>query len=573
MRLKDLKTRTKLALSFAVVLAACISIAAIGIYNVVAINRGHQILERIEETEIQLSQARLYTRTFLHLRDKQYYALSTDYVDKAIMGVDDLISKNAGDADIELIEKYGKGISSYKSLMVENSLAMEKQNQSIEIRVTMAKDIEAMVAAHGLPVNHPIQYYYMLTRLAGVQMFAYHKSDYYENAKKYIDKAIKESTKGGYADLTRLLKDYQEAQETFYEAFLHMETIEAKLLDLGKSVNQTALEIRENKKASTELAQRSTISFMLVFTLIAVVLSSAAVYLLSRYLTTMIGRGAALAKTYAKGNLVFGVRSEDLTLKDEIGDLVRSMVDMANKMKEVIGDVLNSAESVANSSTQISSTSQQLSEGASEQASSVEEVSSAMEEMRSNVDQNAENSHATEKIAVRSTSDLGVVVEKAQESFEATRIIAEKITIINDIAVQTNILALNAAVEAARAGEHGRGFAVVATEVRKLAEKSKTAADEIVSLAKTNLQSTEETGAQLLSIKPEIEKTTYLVQEIALSSKEQSNGAAQINNALQQLTVVTQKNAAASEELAASAEEMSLQAVRLKESVSYFNVG
>jgi methyl-accepting chemotaxis protein len=213
-----------------------------------------------------------------------------------------------------------------------------------------------------------------------------------------------------------------------------------------------------------------------------------------------------------------------------------------------------------------------MSQGASEQASSVEEVSSTMEQIAANVEQNTENAQQTEKISISAQMGISEVSEGANKAVEASRVIAQKIQIINDIAFQTNILALNAAVEAARAGEHGKGFAVVAAEVRKLAERSKVAADEIVGLTQNSLELAEGAGSKMAEILPDIEKTTKLVQEIAAASLEQNNGAGQVNSAVQQLNSVTQQNAAASEELATNAEELASQAQQLKDLVSYFKV-
>ena len=178
----------------------------------------------------------------------------------------------------------------------------------------------------------------------------------------------------------------------------------------------------------------------------------------------------------------------------------------------------------------------------------------------------------TEKISVSSSQGMNNVATAAQESLVSVREITEKINIINDIAFQTNILALNAAVEAARAGEYGKGFAVVAAEVRKLAERSKIASDEIVTLSQKSRNVTEESGELVEKILPEIEKTSKLVQEIAAASQEQNSGADQVNSAIQQLNQVTQQNAAASEEMATSSEELSGQATQLKELISFFKV-
>ena len=155
---------------------------------------------------------------------------------------------------------------------------------------------------------------------------------------------------------------------------------------------------------------------------------------------------------------------------------------------------------------------------------------------------------------------------------QAMKQIADKIGIIDDIAYQTNLLALNAAIEAARAGDHGKGFAVVAAEVRKLAERSQVAAQEIGGVASNSVQLAEQAGALLDQIVPNIQKTSDLVQEITAASQEQTTGAAQINIAMGQMNQITQQNASASEELAATAEEMNAQASQLQELIGYFRL-
>jgi methyl-accepting chemotaxis protein len=186
--------------------------------------------------------------------------------------------------------------------------------------------------------------------------------------------------------------------------------------------------------------------------------------------------------------------------------------------------------------------------------------------------QNTENSQQTEKIALKASEGISKVARASEQTLTFMHEIADKVSIIGEIARQTNILALNAAVEAARAGENGKGFAVVASEVRKLAERSQSAAVEIDNLAKNSVRATEDSVRLLEEIAPDIDKTSKLVQEISAASLEQNSGADQVNNAIQQLNHVTQQNAAASEEMATSSEELESQAQQLMEMISVFKV-
>jgi methyl-accepting chemotaxis protein len=277
-----------------------------------------------------------------------------------------------------------------------------------------------------------------------------------------------------------------------------------------------------------------------------------------------------LAETVASGNLV---RAKEMALSEQrSGELDLALKNMVTKLEEIVQSIRDGSESIASASQQVSSSSQELSNGASEQASSIEEVSSSMEEMVANIEQNTDNAYQTEKISLAGVDSITKIGEIARQSLISVKEISEKITIINDIAFQTNILALNAAVEAARAGEHGKGFAVVASEVRKLAEKSKIAADDIDNLSRSSLQDTELSQKSIEEIIPQIKKTAQLVQEIAAASSEQKSGTDQVNNALQQLNQVTQQNASSSEELATSAEEMASQAEQLNEIISFFQL-
>lgn len=303
---------------------------------------------------------------------------------------------------------------------------------------------------------------------------------------------------------------------------------------------------------------------------VAIALLTAAFYYVSKTTRAPLNYMISKIQELGGGELDVDIKEEILVKKSEIGDLGTSTSSTIVKLREVVSGVGSILNSINSASHQLSSSSQQLAQGANEQASSVEEVTATVEEMSASIAQNTENAQQTEKISKLALSGIRDVVAHSEKTTIANKTIADKIQIINDIAFQTNILALNAAVEAARAGEHGKGFAVVAAEVRKLAERSKVAAEEIVTLANQGYQLSGEAKNKLEETMPNIEKTTQLVQEIAASSMEQSNGANQINSAIQGLNNVTQQNASSSEELASNAEEMTAQTQSAADLISFF---
>lgn len=265
-------------------------------------------------------------------------------------------------------------------------------------------------------------------------------------------------------------------------------------------------------------------------------------------------------------------QSIEVKTRDEIGTLFGSIKIMVEKLKEVVGDVKNAANNVAAGSQQVNVSADQMAEGANKQAVSAEEASSAVEEMTATIGQNADNAAQTESIARKSAHDAEDSGAAIAEGVKAMKAIAQKISIVEELARQTNLLALNAAIEAARAGEHGKGFAVVAAEVRKLAERSQTAAAEISTLSNTSVEVAERASLMLTKLLPDIRKTSELVQEITASSKEQSTGAAQIHVSIQQLNDVIQNAATTAEELATVAGGLSSEADQLLKSVKFFKV-
>jgi methyl-accepting chemotaxis protein len=285
-------------------------------------------------------------------------------------------------------------------------------------------------------------------------------------------------------------------------------------------------------------------------------------------LVTAMNEITSAADEIANGNLTVDIRERSAQDK-----LMQALASMVSGLTQTVSDIRTIAGEVSSASQSISTASIQVSKGASAQAAAAEEASSSMEEMVSNIKQNADNAQQTDKIANKSAKDALESGKSVLEAVAAMKEIANKISIIEEIARQTNLLALNAAIEAARAGEHGKGFAVVAAEVRKLAERSQKAAGEINQLSATTLKVSEKSGEMLDKLVPDIQRTAELVQEISSASKEQDTGAEQINKALQQLEQVIQQNASASEEMASTTEELTGQSEQLVSALSFFHTG
>ncbi len=380
--------------------------------------------------------------------------------------------------------------------------------------------------------------------------------EYRDVNKKVIDLAGKE-------DLAEKKESVALAQTMGREK---VDTVDSLLTELVRLKEENGKQAYDD---SDVLYAQSRI-FMLSAILAAVLLGVGLGFAISRIISKPITECVRVSNLLAEGDLDVRIES---TSKDETGQLMTAMQNMVSRLREIVIDVRSAANNVAAGSEELSATAEQMSQGAAEQAASAEEVSSSMEQMGSNIKQNADNALQTDRIAVKSAEDAKVGGKSVGETVAAMKEIAGKISIIEEIARQTNLLALNAAIEAARAGEHGKGFAVVASEVRKLAERSQTAAAEISKLSVSSVDVAERAGEMLERIVPDIQKTADLVQGISSACNEQSSGVDQINKALEQLDQVIQQNSSASEEMASTAEELQSQAVQLQNVIAFFRVG
>ena len=327
--------------------------------------------------------------------------------------------------------------------------------------------------------------------------------------------------------------------------------------------------VEEIDTSSEKIKKRANI-IMLVFMFILLVFLVSIVVLILRSILRSINTANNAIQKLSEGDLNFEI---EITSNDEIGEMLKNLKTMTSKLRSTVEGIMSGSEQIASASEESSSSSQEMSEGVNEQASSIEEVSATMEEMTANMQQSTSNAQQTEVIAHKASLDIKLSSKAVIDTVESMKIITDKITLISDIAKQTNILALNAAVEAARAGANGKGFAVVAAEVKNLAERSAKVAEEIDEVSAKSVLVAKNAGKMLVNIVPDIEKTAVLVAEITSAIAEQSASSEQISNSIDVINKVTQQNSAVSEELAASSEELSSQANLLKQTISFFNMG
>jgi methyl-accepting chemotaxis protein len=395
--------------------------------------------------------------------------------------------------------------------------------------------------------------------------------------------ALNETSKAALAQIAESLDNYIAAANAHVNLALtdlpaeraQLEQFNNAFSELEKKMSNASDTLAASAK--TEVSQtQEQINYAKLIQTIVILISGVASLLLAWSIASRVMKILGGEPDYA-ANVVNKIATGDLNISvitraDDHTSMLAGIKKMAEQLGDVISEVRSSADALSSASIEVNTTAQSLAKGASIQAASIEETSASMEQMSASIMQNNENASVTDGMAQKSAHDAVNGGEAVSATVNAMKKIAERISVIDDIAYQTNLLALNAAIEAGRAGEHGRGFAVVASEVRKLAERSQIAAQEIGQLASESVKGAELAGKLLQNIVPSIRKTADLVQEIAAASSEQTAGANQINHAIAQVNQTMQQNAASSEQLSSTSEEMSVQAMRLQDAMTYFKL-